>query len=176
MTTSTKLRDEFDRAFAAPRMKPESLESFLILRIEGDRYAVSLRDVATVHADRRVVALPSPRAALLGLASFRGTLTPVYDLRRLLGHPAQSDPNEHSQQRWLLVLRTREAVGVSFDALEAHVRVAADRVASLGDERLHERTAKSAAHVRGTLRLDDGALVPLIDMGSVLAAIASPKE
>jgi hypothetical protein len=73
--------------------------------------------VQAVHADRKLVPVPAPAPELLGLVGLRGTVAPIYDLRRLLGHAPGPLP------RWLALARWTSAIGVAFDSLEAHLRV-----------------------------------------------------
>ncbi len=151
------MRRAFDATFAELRLEPVETRGFLILRVAAERYAVALADVASVHADRRVVPVPTARAELLGVASFRGALAPVYDLGLFLGAPRVDAP------RWLLLLRAPELVGLAFDGLDAHLRLDAARVVP-GTGR-----ARSPL-LRGVLRTDEAA-IPLLDTASLLAAV-----
>jgi chemotaxis signal transduction protein len=115
------LRQAFDASFAEPaRPAGEGLVSLLTIRVGGDPYAVRLSECAAVHAGRKIAPLPSDAPGLLGLAGFRGSLLPVYDLRVLLGSPGGG-----GAPRWLLVASGVAPVAIAFDLLEAHLRVAA---------------------------------------------------
>src|SRR4029079_4392633 len=83
------LRAEFDRGFAlAPSAGgADGLEGHLAIRVGGDSCAPRLADLLGVYVDRKIVPLPSSVPTLLGIASFRGVLIPVHDLRLLLGYP-----------------------------------------------------------------------------------------
>lgn len=116
---AAELRAAFDRAFAtsAHDQTAQLHVDVLLIRVADQGYALSLAEVQAVHADRKLVPVPGPAPELLGLVGLRGTVAPIYDLRTLLGHPAGPLP------RWLALARWRSAIGVAFDALEAHLRV-----------------------------------------------------
>ncbi len=163
--TAATLKREFDGAFAALPSSIAATEDFLAIRVAGDRYAVALAEVAGLHADRKVVPLPSRAPDLLGVAGLRGVLAPVYDLRLLLGYAGGSTP------RWLLLTRA-DSVGLAFDQFEAHLRV--DRAEGSRPAGEHARR-----HLRGTVLavFSDGTseLLPVIDVASLLAAIAKER-
>jgi purine-binding chemotaxis protein CheW len=159
------LRGAFDAAFAeAPRAGEGAGDGLLALRVSGEPYAVRLAEVAALHRDRKVVALASHRAELLGLAAFRGALVPVYDLGALLGLGAARAP------RWLMLARATSSsarhgeasVALAFDALDAHLRVA--EVPS------EPRAARAVRHVAGAVRAGD-AVRPLLDLGAIVETI-----
>lgn len=162
LETAAALRRAFDLSFAQAREADgEAMESLLAIRVSGDPYAVRLSDIASLHADRKVVPLPSPASELLGLVSFRGTMAPVYDLRTLLGHedgPARPAP------RWLLLVRTPDVVGLAFDLFEAHIRATARNISSTEDG------GSASEYVRGVVRTADG-VRPLIHTASLIEAI-----
>src|SRR4051812_7736160 len=82
------LKRAFDGSFAAaPQRRDADTEDFLAIRLGCDPYALRLREIGGLFADRRISALPSGIVELLGIAGFRGTILPVYDLRMLLGYP-----------------------------------------------------------------------------------------
>jgi chemotaxis signal transduction protein len=115
------LRRAFDGSFAdPPAAAARGREGFLTVRIGGDPYAFRVGDVLAVVSDRKIVAVPTPAPALLGLASLRGDLVPVYDLAQLLGQPRATST------RWLAVARGPDPVGFAFETFEAHVSAASD--------------------------------------------------
>lgn len=158
------LRRAFDRSFAAPRATVrQAAESLLAIQIGGEPYAVHVSALAGLHADRCVVPAPSPSPDLLGLVGLRGTIAPVYDLRRLLGQPAGPAP------RWLFLLRAgrEDLVGFAFDRLDTHFQAAAADIVAATDS--------GARHVAGVVRTAEGAL-PLLDTVSLVAAITRGSD
>jgi chemotaxis signal transduction protein len=151
------LRREFDEGFArAVGADDQPLEDLLAIRVSGDPYALRLAECAGLFVDRKVTPLPTTVPWLLGLAGFRATLVPVYDLRALLGYPRGETP------RWM-VSTAREAVAaLAFDAFEAHVRV--ERAALVADD------APAQRHTPRLARLPGGAR-PLLSVPSLLEAI-----
>jgi chemotaxis signal transduction protein len=157
--TAAALRQAFDQSFAEPRSAPgELLQNFLAIRVGGEPYAVALSEIASLHTDRKVVPVPSSASAVLGVAAFRGTLAPVYDLRVLLGYASGSPV------RWLMLIRTPELVGLAFDLFEYHLRTASGNVSS------GEDGGAAAPHVRGAVRAADG-VRPLIHVASLVEKI-----
>lgn len=115
-----RMRAEFDRGFALPPpVADDTREGYLAIRIGGDPFALRLADLLGIYVDRKVVPLPSSVPTLLGIASFRGALVPIHDLRLLLGYPARA------QARWLVRVRAAP-IGLAFEALEGQFRASAD--------------------------------------------------
>ncbi|NUO54728.1 MAG: hypothetical protein HOV80_38295 [Polyangiaceae bacterium] len=151
------LREEFDGAFARSRNDgSEDFEAFIAIAVGGDRYFVRLADIAGLYVDRVVTPAPTPNPHLRGLVAIRSSLFPVYDLRSLLGYPSGE------LARWLLLLRGADAVALSFDAFEAHVRVARAEVSI--------DVSTSRAHTHGLVR-DASGYRSLVNSASLLEAI-----
>ncbi len=151
------LREEFDHSFALATVQGAAQQlDFIAIRVAGDPYVLRLSEVASLHADRRLVAAPSLLPELSGIAGFRGILTPVYDLGALLGYP----PEPHS--KWLVVAQWSSPIAFAFGAFEAHLRVAAERVSLANGE------ANSA--VNGAVHDGNGA-VPLLHLPSLVEGV-----
>ncbi len=114
---AASLRRDFDASFARAAQPAPAFEDFLAARIGDGAYAIALSAIAGVHRDRKITPIRSRAAHLLGVAAFRGTTAPIYDLREILGHSATSPP------RWLVLAQAASAVGFAFDALEGHLRI-----------------------------------------------------
>lgn len=120
-----ELRAAFDRSFAAaPAGRATAGEAFLAIRVADDNYALRLTEISGLHVDKKVVPLPSACAELLGIASFRGALVPVYDLRVLLAYPAASVP------RWMVLLAAERPLGIAFDGFDGYLDVPREDVAA----------------------------------------------
>jgi len=153
-----KLRDDFDHAFTlAPDSEIQARQNLLAIHIGGDAYALRVAEISGLHADRRIVALPSPVPELLGLAGFRGQVAPVYDLAALLGY------RRGGELRWMILLRHQEPLAFAFERFDAHLAVTTDQiVASPAQNR--------AAHLHDAVRTGQ-VVLPIIHLQSVLAAI-----
>lgn len=155
MTRATELRDAFDRGFAESPQPPEPAHTdFLCIRLGGEPYAIALDDIASFHADLRVVALPTRAPELLGVAAIRAAILPIYDLRIGLGVSTTG-----SSTRWTVVTR-RAPAGFAFDGYDGHARILASSIAA----------ATQSGHVRGQFTFD-GHARSVIDLPSVLTAI-----
>lgn len=153
MTRAHELGDDFDRGFAAaPAVAATAHGDFLCIRAAGQPWAIPLGDIASLHVDLRIVALPTRAPELLGVAAVRASIVPIYDLRATLGSPGAGVP------RWTVVLR--RVAGFAFEEYLGHVRVP-DRAIAVATQR---------GHVRGQLTFDAQAL-SILDLGSVLTAI-----
>ena len=143
-----RIREDFDAAFARPISNYErELEDLLAIRIGDRAYALRLDQVVGLHRDRALVKVPTPVPSLLGLASFRGVLAPVYDTGMLLGHgPSESAP-------WFVAVSAPSLVALAVTEYEAHVRLPKAVVHS-----------SSAVHVHGALR-------PIVHVGTLLSTI-----
>lgn len=120
--TLDTLRREFDGAFArAPSADAGVQQNLLAVRVGNEPFAIPVAQIDGLFADRRVVPLPTPLPELLGVASFRGRVAPVYDLAALLlGTRSRATP------RWLVLVRGGAVLGLAFDALEGQLSVPAE--------------------------------------------------
>lgn len=161
------LRREFDGSFAqAPRLEREPLEGLLAIRLGGDPYAVRVSEISGIHADRRIMPLPTPVPELLGVAGLRGQIAPVYDLAALLGYARASSP------RWLMLLRgapQRPCVALAFDTFEWHFSVSMRHIVSEpGTRTAHPGTAQ--VHLADAVCTDE-VVRPIISLPSLLQVI-----
>ncbi|MEP7051402.1 MAG: chemotaxis protein CheW [Pseudomonadota bacterium] len=152
------LREAFDQSFveAVAGERPDELD-FLEVRVAGDPYALRVSEVQSLHASRRIVAAPSQLPELLGMSGFRGVLTPVYDLARLLGYGAEP------AAKWLVVARNSSPIAFAFGGFESHLRVVLDRVSAAALD--------SSGAVRGAVQRG-GTALPLLHLPSLVAGIA----
>lgn len=163
-TQAHALRQEFDATFAAaPRTGVETPQSFLAIRLGGDPYAIRIADISGLHVERRIMALPTPVAQLLGLAGFRGQVAAVYDLASLCGYARAVS------QRWMVLLRAQEPIALAFETFDMHFL-------ALPHQLVHTQEAGTAAnrvasaHLQGAVRQGD-VVRPIIQLQSVLADI-----
>jgi purine-binding chemotaxis protein CheW len=157
-TRAEELRLAFDRAFAEPPSIDTALkENLLAIRLETAAYALRLSDIGGVFSDKKVTRVPASTTALLGIASFRGTVMPVYNLHLLLGFPTSP------AVRWLVTM-SGAPIALAFDKFEGHLRIPRDAIApqGAGDGIRH--------HIREFIRTA-GDIRPIVDLASVIATI-----
>jgi chemotaxis signal transduction protein len=149
------LRQAFDRSFAeAADGGSVAHLDFLAIKVAGDPYALSLTEVASLHVDRKLVAIPSLLPELSGMAGFRGALTPVYDLAALLRYPGQP------AAKWLVLVQHPSPIAFAFESFDAHLRVPPDRV-----------SAAEPGAALGAVR-SGAATLPLLHLPSLVEGIA----
>lgn len=156
------LRNEFDDAFARLPRPAAPVVDFLGARIGDRAYAIRLSEIAGVHRDRKITRVRSHATHLLGVAAFRGTTTPIYDLREILGYSASASP------RWLVLTQGATPVGFAFDAFEGHLRVEAGSNALEIDPAGHR-------FVQGVVRAGDRSF-SVLRLAAVLENIAHNQE
>jgi purine-binding chemotaxis protein CheW len=165
--SAAALRRVFDESFAAAAAaKPARLESLLAVRLGSDPYALRLSEIAGLHADVKIVAVPSAHAQLLGIAGLRGIMAPIYDLAALLRYPSAANP------RWMVLARMSQPVGFAFETFESHLQV--PDTSLVNDEGITNAGA-ARQHTSGTVRAA-GALRPIIRMASVLELIGDKNS
>jgi purine-binding chemotaxis protein CheW len=164
------LRREFDRSFSeAPRPAGEPAEDFLSIHAGAEAYAVRLVEVVGLYVDRQIVALPSPLPELQGVVGIRGSISPVYDLASLLGHPSGD------AGRWLLLTGRNTTIALAFSEFDGHFRSTARDVAR------QDVGQASGRHVHGAVRVGGGvrSIINLVSLVETLARRvhpAAPKE
>jgi chemotaxis signal transduction protein len=156
--TAAKLRRTFDETFAEAPQATTTYEDLLVVRIGNDPFAVRLAETAGLHADRKIIPIPSPVPELLGIAALRGQITPIYALGALLGYRTSGAP------RWFVLARAQMAVGLAFDVFETHTRIPQTSCTTDGTESMGE-------HVRGAAQVGDS-VHPIIHIASVIETIA----
>jgi chemotaxis signal transduction protein len=113
---AAQLRDAFDRAFAAPAATASTAQrEVLQIRLAGAPFAIALDQVASLHADIKIVDVPALSRELLGIIAVRAHVVPAYDLRGVLGLGRELPP------RWLVVARSAEAA-FAFDGFDGLAR------------------------------------------------------
>lgn len=163
---AAELRHEFDRSFAEP---PRSVQAasldLLAIRLGGEPYALHLTTVSGLFAGKKFTRLPQDAPEFLGIAGFRGSVLPVYDLRVLLGCTADAAP------RWLVVTAS-VAVGLAFDGFDGHLRLPQEGIAQ------QDRSDSERPHVRELARVacagtpsQGDPLRPIVDVASILMTI-----
>ncbi|HEX3953045.1 MAG TPA: chemotaxis protein CheW [Stellaceae bacterium] len=155
---ATALREAFDRGFAeAYPPDPPVAEDLLAIRVGAAPYVLRLAEIAGLFADRKITPLPGNIPTLRGIAGFRGTILPVYDLHALLGHP----PVE--TLRWLVTAKDG-LVAFGFGALDGHLRLPRTDIVprTVGQDQQQ--------HIYEYARTDD-AVCPVVHLGSVLDEI-----
>jgi chemotaxis signal transduction protein len=155
---AASLRRAFDQTFAeAPTSDVAPHENVLAIRLGGDPYVLRLNEIAGLHADRKIVAVPSRVKQFLGIVGLRGALVPAFDLGALLGYAPVSEP------RWFALARGSATIGLAFETFDAQLQVAKESFSP---------ATKSAAreHVGGAVRIE-GSVRSVIDIGSVLDAV-----
>jgi len=156
---ATELRRDFDSSFAKPPpVAGEAGQDLLAIRLGTRRFAIRLSEIAGLYADKKITPVPGAAAGMLGIAGFRGSILPVYDLQGLLG--LSSAP----ASRWL-VMAARAPVAFSFEAFEEQVRVSPRAIK-------RERARAKSSFTKEFIQTD-GVLRPIIQLSSVLEAVTT---
>ncbi|MBP9114059.1 MAG: purine-binding chemotaxis protein CheW [Polyangiaceae bacterium] len=133
---------------------------YLSFRVGREQYALRIDPIGEIL---RVVGItPVPRTAkhVAGVASIRGTLAAIVDLRVLFGHPVTSD----AKNRILLVDRFQEKIGLLVDEVQEVLR--------LDDSDIEPPNALGAEpppYVLGVTRPDGGDPIVLLEIHLLLA-------
>ena len=165
MSTSTaklsprarEMRRDFDSSFALrPAAAGVAKIELLAISVAANRFALRLSDVTGIYADKKITRVPGAAPSMLGIAGFRGSISPIYDLARLMSQP-------HSQMpRWLVVARAAP-IAIAFDGFDGQLRLAADAIKPQQSRDAHSFTREFAQ--------TDSGLRPIIDLQSVIEAI-----
>jgi purine-binding chemotaxis protein CheW len=148
IASADELRAAFDRGFAQPIAAPIPEVDVIAIRAGGGPCAFLQATIAAIDTSLHVVPVPTPSAALRGVATFRGQIVSVWDLG-LLVHGAPVTP-----LRWCAVLGN-EMLAVAFDRLEGRVRVPAP--------------AGSIIELSGTI-------YPIIDLAGTIAGVEGARH
>jgi purine-binding chemotaxis protein CheW len=153
----TELRDAFDRAFSeAPGTGAPDAANVLALAAGAESYLVRMAEVSGLFADKNITRLPGSVPELLGIAGFRGTILPVYDLAMLLGVRRTGRP------RWLITAGAAP-LALAFERFDGYVQAPGGDVLASGSNDVRQ-------HVREVVRTAD-VQRPLISLASVVDQI-----
>jgi chemotaxis signal transduction protein len=155
---AAELRRGFDQSFAEVRHPETDLgENLLAISVGSALYALKLTEVSGLFTDKKVIRVPGPIRELLGIAAFRGTLLPVYDLRALLGQPVNRTP------RWLAVAAAMP-VGLAFDQFDGHAHVNREAIVPVADAGAGPTHVREVVHAPHFVR-------PIVHLPSLLEAL-----
>ena len=135
------------------------MTQLLVVRLDGQRYALRLQDVERVLRMVEITALPASPAAILGLINVQGRVLSVVDLRAWLHLPARE--------------ATPEDVLVIVGTAAGRVALATDGVEGVSDwpeqaSILAEQIYPAPAQLEAVLKLSDGLLL-ICDLDRLLA-------
>jgi len=155
---AAQLRHEFDRAFAQPIRDDETEEEDLLgIRVGEQACAIRLSEIAGVHVGKKITRVPGAHVALRGIAGFRGSLLPVYDLQLLLGHAGAEAP------RWLVVAAAAP-IALGFSTFDGRLRVARREILWHANNTDMPQYAQNVVRAAGVVR-------PILHLPSILAAL-----
>jgi chemotaxis signal transduction protein len=128
------------------------------VRVASEHYALPVADVLEVAELGDVTPVPGTAAVVRGVRNVRGRVLPVVDLAAVLGLPAATP------DRIVMVERATGRAGLAVDSVE-------------GVEDLPEAAEEVESPHLASAALVDGALVGVLDVGSVLDLVgeASPR-
>jgi chemotaxis signal transduction protein len=154
-TTAEALRLAFDRSFAEARgSADQEFVELLAIRVGGERHAVRVSELASLHVDSTIAPLPSRARGLLGITGIRGAILPIFDLAILLECPRAAPAR-------CIMIAARARVGLAFDGLDGYRRAVPASFAGTDG--------------REAVQLD-GQLCPLVSIASIVERIEQDQR
>ena len=160
---AAELRAEFDLSFAAAHQEDRARgDSFLEIKVGDGVFTLRLGEIAGLFSDYRITPIPSTAPSLLGVASFRGVITPVYSLEAFF------EKQVNGAARWLVVAATAQ-VAFAFTGLIGHTqRSSSDALPTASLTKAPGQRAQK--FTRHFLPIGDH-LRPIIDLPAIVAEI-----
>jgi chemotaxis signal transduction protein len=159
---AAELRLAFDRGFAQPIETDATVKTDLLaIRVGAETCAFRLREIAGLFVDKSITRIPGSAPALLGIAGFRGAITPVFNLQSLFGRSTTATP------RWL-VIAAGAPVALAFDAFDGQMRVSPDAILP------RPPGAQTLSYAREFVRTK-ARVYPVIDLPWILDAIKTQR-
>jgi purine-binding chemotaxis protein CheW len=122
----------------------------LLFMIDDHRYGITAQAVAEIVRAVAVTPLPNAPAVITGVIDVRGTVIPVFDLRRRFGLLAR---DVELADHFIIVRASRRMAVLHVDRVLELVDVDDAAISTLADQ------LQSPAHVAGVAALDDGLAV-----------------
>jgi purine-binding chemotaxis protein CheW len=161
------LRAQFARSFAEPQhLDLTPREDFLGIRLGDAPYALRLADIAGLFAGKKITRVPGPNAALYGIASFRGSILPVYNLTTVAGFPLADPPH------WL-ALSASAPIAWGFSGFDGHLRCTDADLAASAETQTDD--PRNAGLVRTYLTADT-ITRPVMELKAVIESIVGPSS
>lgn len=88
------------------------VEEFLGFRLDNEEYGVWIRSVREIIRPTEITPIPRSPADILGIISLRGTIVPIFDVRRRLGLPPRI---VEPKSRIIVIVRDGAPVGMVVD-------------------------------------------------------------
>ena len=106
------LRARAERIASTQQTKESDAFSALVVRINGESYALPMDALTAVYEGYTIVPLPGVPPFVAGIVNVRGQILPVMDLAALLGVPGEA------VKRTLLIISNAEySLGLSVEAV-----------------------------------------------------------
>jgi purine-binding chemotaxis protein CheW len=156
---ASQMRRAFDRAFAEPiRTDTTEEEDLLGIRLGDQACAIRISQIAGVHAGKKVTRVPGSHSALWGIAGFRGSLLPVYDLQLLLGYARAEAP------RWLAIAAAAP-IALAFATFDGRLRVSRREILPQTMQTDGTQYARDVVRTANAIR-------PILHLPSILEALS----
>jgi len=141
-------------------------EQIVMFRLDGCEYGVGIERVREINYPDRIVAIPGTPAHIPGMASLRGDLIPLVNLRVLFGF---ADHAELASAKLLVVGRGRQRAGLLVDEVTDVRDVDRQRFEPVS--RLTEAEDRKKYVDRFCKPADDGKTVLMVNLEAVLEGV-----
>jgi chemotaxis signal transduction protein len=153
---AAQLRREFDLTFARAPVAPDDIrERLLAVRMNRDKVALRLDDIAGLFAGKTITPTPGAAGGMLGLAAFRGAVHPVFDLQYLLSRTVGAAPH-------FIAVAAAAPVAFGFEAFDGQIAAAPSDINAL--------QGREHAFATEFVKSGDG-VRPIIHLPAVIDAI-----
>ena len=126
-----------------PERRRQGMEAILF-RASGSRYALPLHEALRILPVRDLTPLPGARRPLAGLASWRGGLLPLVDLRLLAS--AGRGRGIGDLTRIVVFGNDDEKVGILAESIDRVIDLDPASIAPLADETVEQRHLRGMTH------------------------------
>lgn len=117
-----------ERASLTRPHKPTHISQVVTFRLDDETYCVDIMAALEVILARRITRLPNVDECVLGLCNLRGSVVPVFDLRKRFGLPPRG-ADEHTR---IVVARAgSRTIGLLVDSVGGVRRICPDQVEAL---------------------------------------------
>ncbi|WP_088005947.1 chemotaxis protein CheW [Indiicoccus explosivorum] len=139
-------------------MTTDTMQKMIIFEVAGQDYALPLTAVKSIERSLLVTRVPNTGPFVKGVASLRGIMTPVLDMRALLGKP---EAETEGEQRILIVASGDVYAGLLTDSANELLEIDRDSI-QLQDSGI------AGSFMRGVVQ-EGKRIIRLLDHDEVLA-------
>jgi purine-binding chemotaxis protein CheW len=124
------------------------MSKYIVFQVGTEQYGLAIEKINSIEVFKPITWVPGSKAYFSGISSYRGELTPIVDIRNLLG--IESDPNL-TQTKLIFVYEGSEHVGLLVDEAKHILDISEEQISFMANVLGNS----NSTYLRGIANLED---------------------